>query len=88
MNASVSVLETGLAEPEADTADVSPALFELFDFWSEAFEAACFEGGLELWGASGHDDGFAGADEIAGETIGAFLLVDENFVEVRDGFEL
>lgn len=88
MNASVSVFETRLAEPEADAADVSPALFEFFDFWSKAFEAACFESGLELWGASGHDDGFASADEIAGKTIGAFLLVDENFIEVRDGFEL
>ena len=76
-----------LAEPEADAANVSTAFFELFDLWSEAFEAASFELGLEFWGAGGHDDGFAGADEIAGEAFDTLGWVDEDFVEVGNRFE-
>lgn len=35
----------------------------------------------------GHDDGLAGADEVAGETFDGFGFVDEDFVE-REGVEL
>ena len=37
---------------------------------------------MEFWGGVGLYDVFAGADEIIGETLGTFGIVDQNFVEV------
>jgi hypothetical protein len=76
-----------LAEPETDAANISTALFELFDLWSEAFEAASLELCLEFWSAGGHDDGFAGADEVAGEAFDTLGWVDENLVDICNSLE-
>ena len=43
---------------------------------------------MEFWGFVGHNGAFAGADHIAGKAFGAFVKIDENFVEVGEGFEL
>ena len=77
-----------LAEPEADAADVAAAFFKLGDVWREADKAASFEFGLKLWRFVGHNDMFAGADEVAGEAVGAFVEIDDDFVEIVEGLEL
>lgn len=86
-NKTILRLSYFLAEPKADAADVAAAFFELLDLWSEAFEAASFELGLELWSAGGHNDCFAGADQITGEAFGALGWVDENLVDIRNRLE-
>ena len=77
-----------LAEPEADAADVAATFFELGDIWCEADKAAFFEFGLEFWCFVGHNDILTGADEIAGETFGAFVEIDDDFVEIGERFNL
>ena len=76
-----------LTEPEADAADITAAFFELSDIWSEANEAAFFELGLEFWRFVGHNDMFAGTNEIIGKTFSAFIEVDFDFVEIGDGVD-
>ena len=72
-----------LREPEADTANVAAAFFKLGDIWSKANEATFFELGLELRCVIRHDDMFAGADEVVGEAFSAFVVVDDDFIDVR-----
>lgn len=77
-----------LAEPEADAADVTAAFEKFSDFRGDTDEAASFECALKFWGVGRHDDMLAGTDEVAGKAFGAFVVVDDDFVEVLDGFEL
>ena len=76
-----------LTEPEADAADVSPALFELGNVWSKTGEATRFEFFLEFWGLVGHNDVFTSTDKIVSKALGAFFEVDFDFIDVGDGFE-
>ena len=77
-----------LAKPETDATDIAATFFELGDVWREASDAAFFEFGLELWRSVGHDGAFAGADHIASETFGAFVEIDDDFVDVRESLKL
>ena len=77
-----------LAQPKTDAANISTALFEFSDIWGQADKAAFFELGLKFWRFVGHNDMFAGADEVIGEAFGAFFEIDFDFVEIGEGFEL
>lgn len=76
-----------LAKPEADAANVTAALEELSDFWSDTDKTAGLECSFELWCVGRHDDMFAGANEVASEAFGAFVVIDDDFVEVGEGFD-
>lgn len=76
-----------LAEPEADAADITAAFEKFSDFRGDTNEAASFENALEFWSVGRHDDMLAGTDEVAGKAFGAFVVVDDDFVEVLDSFE-
>ena len=65
-----------LANSEGDAANIAAAFFEFADFWSNDVKAVSLEGLLELGGMSGHDGGFAGTDEVAGEAFGGFLIIN------------
>ncbi len=76
-----------LRKPEADAADVAAAFFELGNIWSETNEATFFELGLKFWSMIGHDDMFAGADEVVGEAFSAFVVVDDDFIDVCESVD-
>ena len=62
-----------LRESERGAADVAAALGKLGDSRGDDTEASFLELSLELRCTTGHNDGFAGADKIAGEGFDCFL---------------
>ena len=76
-----------LANPEADATNIATTFFKLGNVWCEAFDAASLKLFLEFWRFVRHNGVFAGADHITGKTLGAFVVIDDDFVEVFDVFE-
>lgn len=70
-----------VAQGEGDAADEAAAFFEFLDVEGEGVEAFLGEGGGEDGGGVGHDDGFAGGDEVEGEAFLGFFKGNFNFLE-------
>ena len=68
-------------EREGSAADEAAAFAEFWEVYGDGLQAVLGDGGAQLRSVGAHDDGVAGADEVAGEGFAGLCEADLYFVD-------